>query len=84
MTVEDYQVAALQKSRLQLQKFFADNADSEPRPLTAKELSLVDSLVGSDPQLATGLTILKAKILAAGIPLQNQQVPGEIADSCVE
>lgn len=77
--LNDRQISELQKSRVQLQKFFADNADSQPRPLTEKELGLVDSLVGSDPQLATGLTVLKAKILAAGISLQNQQDPNDIA-----
>ncbi len=71
--VQRHQAGILEQSRRDLRQFYAERAQSGEEALSEQELELLDSLVQSDPQLATGLTILKAQILAAGIELQNQQ-----------
>ena len=73
------QASELQKNRKKLQQFYADSAKSGNKELSEEELGLLDSLVESDPQLATGLTLLKAKILASGVSLQNQTAGADSA-----
>jgi len=61
------QLSELVKVQRQLRQLSEEAARSEEEDLPEEKLALLESLVRCDPQLTTGLTILKSQMLAAAI-----------------
>jgi carboxyl-terminal processing protease len=77
--LKDHQVSELARVQRQLQQLSGEAAQSGEEKLSEEKMALLESLVRSDPQMATGLTILKAKILAGTIKPQTLPDPNEPA-----
>lgn len=74
--LKDHQAGEVQKVQRRMQEFSAQSTDRE-KVWSEETIALLESLVRSDPQMATGLTILKAKILAGRIRPQGRPDPNE-------
>jgi carboxyl-terminal processing protease len=61
------QLSELVKVQRQLRQLSEEAARSEEEDLPEEKLALLESLVRCDPQMTTGLTILKSQMLAAAI-----------------
>lgn len=62
------QTEPIRQVRQKLETFFKENKNRSPAESREELLNLLESLVRSDPPLAAGLTILKAKLLASELP----------------
>ncbi|HOK66042.1 MAG TPA: S41 family peptidase [Anaerohalosphaeraceae bacterium] len=69
------QLEKARQARRNLEKFFRESQDKSPQQIQQDLLPLLEALVSSDPPLAAGLTILKAKILASEHPLPSSADP---------
>lgn len=63
------QMEKARQARRRLEQFFRETQDKSPPQIQQDLLPLLEALVSSDPPLAAGLTIVKARILAAEFPL---------------
>jgi len=69
------QLEKARQARRNLEKFFRETQDKNPSQMQQDLLPLLEALVSCDPPLAAGLTIVKAKILAAEFPLLSPPDP---------
>lgn len=69
------QLEKARQARRNLEQFFRETQDKSPPQIQQDLLPLLEELVSSDPPLAAGLTIVKAKILAAEFPLLSPPAP---------